>query len=70
MDRQRSTPCVETLEGRQLLSADNLGQHVLQTAQEGPSGQSTLVHATQAASGTEFGQVVASTAQNPETYPD
>jgi hypothetical protein len=40
------------------------------TAQAGPNGQFTLVHTTQAAAGTGLGEVVASAAQNPETYPD
>ena len=47
----------------------NLGEGVRQTAQEGPRGQSTPVHETQGEAGTGFGQVVASAAQNPETYP-
>jgi hypothetical protein len=60
---------VEGLEDRWTPSCTNVGEGVSGVAQGGPGEQAALVHTTLAATGTAFGQVVASTAQDPSTFP-
>jgi hypothetical protein len=60
---------IESLEARRLFCA-TLGEGVSGVAHEAPGAQAALVHVTQAANPAgAFGQVVASTAQNPATFP-
>jgi hypothetical protein len=60
---------VEVFEDRLAPAYTNLGEGVSHNATSEPLAQSALVHTTQAATGTEFGQVVAATAHNPATFP-
>jgi hypothetical protein len=61
---------VESLEARALLSATlSLGDDVSQVAKSSPGAAATLVHATQAAYGTGFGQIVSATARGEIPFP-